>query len=133
MWLKAFGLATILLTVMMLAFTSECGKSRSPMSTDEIENMIQRELPSGSSATEVINYLDRQKITHSDLSKIPESDTAYRELEIANKAAIQDYIVATVPRTGRTGVVTWNIQMYFFFDRNQSLVAHRVKQLGTSF
>ena len=115
---NAFGLAIVLLTVLLLAFSSECGTSRSRMSTAEVESTIQRELPKGSSAKEVVDYLDSQKITHSELSRIPESDTAYRELNVANKSAIQDYIMATVPRTGQTGVVTWSIQIHFFFMRN---------------
>jgi hypothetical protein len=127
------GFIPMLIIIPFAALMSDCGKSGDQISVEEIDRLIKHEVPIGSTAKQVIDFLNGKKIEHSELSRIFQDETAFRELELKDKAAVRGSIAAIIRNSGHDGSVTRNIQMYFYFDENEMLIAHTVKQIGTGF
>jgi hypothetical protein len=101
----------------------------------EYNQLVQAEIPVGSSVTQVIAFLDARKIVHSQyatgLERL-EQESALRELAFpAKHEIINGYIGGIVRDADYAPLTSWSVQMKFYFDRQDRLVTHTVTWVGT--
>ena len=106
--------------LIMLPFESSCGRERTVRTVRE---EIKRNLPLGSTSSQVIAYLDAKHIGHSDLVTAKSSSDYPGEHDIR-------LILASIPL--KPGLLSeWGIFMSFRFDKSDRLIDYRVNLLGT--
>jgi hypothetical protein len=88
-------------------------EQRSTTTKEEVDAMVRREVPVGSSTSQVIAFLDSEKIERSD----------YRETD--------KVILAIVRDASRAAVTKGNIQIEFRFDDAAHLREHVVREVFT--
>ncbi len=103
--------------------------------TAEYNQLIEAEVPEGSSVPQVIAFLDARNIQHSEyatgLERL-ERESAFRELEFPNKdAVINGYVSGIIRDVDYEPLISWSVQMKFYFDRQNRLVTHTVTWFGT--
>jgi hypothetical protein len=100
--------------------------------TDEYDRLIESEVPVGSSASQVEAFLSNHQIEHWGLRNIPESDSDFDRLVYPRKReVIRGQMGARVHNVEHEGVVEWSIQLRFYFDKDNKLVAHSSDWVGT--
>lgn len=100
------------MTSMLLCGCSQADQS-STMTKKEIDTLISKEVPVGSSTSQVTAFLDASKIEHSD----------YREKERT--------IYGIVRNTSGNSVVKGSFQIEFHFDEGARLKDYTVKEVFT--
>jgi hypothetical protein len=99
---------------------------------DEYDRLIEREVPVGSSASQVEAFLSDHQIEHWGLRNIQESDSDFDQLVYPRKReVIRGQMGARVRNAEHEGVVEWSIQLRFYFDKETKLVAHSLDWVGT--
>jgi hypothetical protein len=126
---------SILLALVALLFG--CGtlgscKERIYLSKEEIEARIRKELPLGSSAEQVKAFVNsfssrfETRVSNYEES-IPDTYAPEKKLPQA-----QSFIGARIRETGIAprDLITWDIRLLFYFDKNRTLVGHKIEQIG---
>jgi hypothetical protein len=125
----------------LVALLFGCGtlsgcKERIYLSEEEVEARIGKEIPPGSSVEQVkafVNsYSQRFKTNVTDYEEpVPEPPSRCAPDEKVPQA--QGYIWGGMRRTGSAPehMATLNIRMCFYFDKNRTLVGHKVEQIET--
>jgi hypothetical protein len=128
---------SLLLALVALLFG--CGtlsgcRERIYLSKEEVEARIGKEIPPGSSVEQVkafVNsYSQRFETNVSDYKEpVPESPSRCAPNEKLPQA--QGYILGGIRRTGSAPqhVATLNIRLCFYFDKNRTLVEHKLEQI----
>lgn len=111
------------IVLLFLVPTNSCGGKR--VTVREIEAAIKRESPLGSTKTEVIAFLDKNRIGHSDLLVANGRTSEYQDDEVKR------LINASIPKVKHTFFAEWGIFMSFRFDESDRLVDYRVRWVGT--
>ena len=111
-------------------------RDRIYLSTGQVEARIGKEIPPGSSVEQVrafVNsYNPKFEANLSDYEeRVPEKPERCAPDEKLPQA--QGYIIGGMRRTGSRPrhVATLNMRLCFYFDKNRTLVGHKLKQLGT--
>jgi hypothetical protein len=117
---------------------TESSNTNSPRVTVEGTNeLVAKQVPIGSSKPQVIAFLDAHKIQHSDYSEHPERESDFRDPRLDKKRKlIKGYISAIIRDVGnekQSTLAKWDVQIFFYFDEQGSLVDYNVKGVGTSF
>ncbi|MDX6614812.1 MAG: hypothetical protein QOD75_3998 [Blastocatellia bacterium] len=101
----------------------------------EYNQLIQAEIPEGSSSAQVMAFLGAHKIQHSELmTGLEDLDLTsdYRELALPRKdEIIKGYMHGILRDVDYGPLISWSVTMHFYFDRQDRLVAHSVKWVGT--
>ena len=132
------GKSTLLTLVALLV---GCGtlsgcRERIYLSKEEVEARIGKEIPPGSSVEQVkafVNsYSQRFKTNVSDYEE-PVPEGSYRCAPDKKLPQAQGYIWGGMRRTGIAPqhMATLNIRLCFYFDKNRTLVEHKLEQLET--
>lgn len=106
----------LLISIAMMLFTIGCAKADHkglPLNVKKIDEIITKEIPRGSTVSEVLSFLDAKKIEHSPYSK-------------KNRA-----IYGILRNSSRGLFVKGSIQLEFLFDENGHLLRHNVKEVFT--
>ena len=135
MW-NGTGKSTLLALIALLfgcGTLSGCG-DRIYLSEGQVETRIGKEIPPGSSVEQVkafVNsYSQRFETNVSDyMEPVPERPDRCAPDEKLPQA--QGYIEGGMRRTGSRPqhMATLNIRLCFYFDKNRTLVGHKLKQL----
>ncbi|MCP9496799.1 MAG: hypothetical protein MSG64_20370 [Pyrinomonadaceae bacterium MAG19_C2-C3] len=135
---QGFAYSHIAMCVAMTMFALLSGFCSRPLriTVDEVNQRIVKEVPVGSSTSQVEKFLDEQKITHSGYLEDLERESDYRESDLGGKKSlVKGYIGAIIrdvdPNTW-WNATRWDIQIYFYFDGNGKLVHHTTRGVGTS-
>lgn len=101
----------------------------------EYNQLIESEAPPGSSVSQVTFFLDAHNIEHSECISPPEGlevDSDFRKLNFPDKGkVINDFIIAIIRNVDYEPLISWSIQMKFYFDRNERLLTYTVRWVGT--
>lgn len=110
-----FRMTRYLLTGLMSVLVCGCSQADQSgvMKTKEIEALVRKEVPAGSSSAQVITFLDANKIEHS----------GYQEK--------QRTIYGIVRNTSQGAMMKGSIQIEFHFDERAKLKDHTVKEVFT--
>ncbi len=105
------------------------------ITVDDVNQLIAKEVPVGSSTSQVEKFLDRHKIEHGDYSEHPERNSDFQDPELDNKRhLVKGYIGATIrdvdPNTWYN-LTRWDIRIYFYFDEDGKLIHYTTKGVGT--
>lgn len=125
--MPASRLWPFILAASALIAISACSKSESKaglMTADSLKTDISAALPSGSSVTEVVSYLDGRKIEHSAL--IDQANMTHMGFD-PNVQTIS----AIIRNVERKGLVTGDLTISFRFDRASKLLGFDVKPVYT--
>jgi hypothetical protein len=90
----------------------------------EVDQAINRELPLGSTKGQVVEFLDKKHIQHSELVVVRYDSDYPDNLE-------KRLINAAIPKVKTRLLVEWGIYITFRFDEADRLIDHRVKWVGT--
>ncbi len=101
----------------------------------EYNQIVEAEIPVGSSVSQVMAFLNARNIVHSEyatgLERL-ERESAFRELEFPDKHEITNGYVGSIIRdVDYEPLISWSVQMKFYFDRQDRLVTHTVDWVGT--
>jgi len=96
----------------------------------EVEQMIDNGVRPRSTPDEVIEFLDKQGIDHTEYTEGPDPIRAPRTLEDL-KPTHKRFVHCKIPNTRTRLLLKWDIFVTFYFDDERRLVSHRVWELGT--
>lgn len=106
---------------------------------ESVKIEVQKTLKAGSSYQQVINFLEHLKIENSGSLKFTRGvpidkieSLNGKEIEFS-KDVIEYYVVAIIRNVEFSNFTDWNIQIYFYFDKNKNLLGYRIKKIGVSF
>lgn len=122
---KLLFLAIVIIAVSVGLFLYQ----REKVSDEEINNLIKKNLPAGSKVSEVIEFLESQKIEHFGYEQGEEpffSPTA-TQLRPEHKR----FVVAKIRNVKREFLVTWEMNIIFYFDEQDTLIDYKIKRIGT--
>jgi hypothetical protein len=93
------------------------------------KRLIQKEIPNGSSIKKVENFLTSYKLYHTDYAIIKNNEEAgyypLKELAFPNKdQIIKGHIYGATRNIKHSCLVSCDIEMNFYFDKNNQLVTH---------
>jgi len=132
--MKTPVLAVLYLALIFLfAISQSCAAGRPAVKQLEFE--ITKKLPLGSSDVDVIQFLEENNITHSDLTPahlsnghlMPDSDLA----KYSRQDEVERYISAIIRNVGSEWLMTSNITLKFWFDKDNHLIGYGVWQTST--
>ena len=96
-----------------------------PTVMDEIDELIRRELPKGSSKAEVYDFLDSRAIISSGYQVGPDPIDAVR----ANNEEKKRYVTASIPiRSWMPFQGDSHIRIVFYFDEEGSFIEHKLRR-----
>jgi hypothetical protein len=94
-----------------------------PTATDEIDELIKRELPIGSSKVEVYNFMESRAIISSGYNVGPDP---LDESEDDEKVR---YVIASIPmRSSLPFQGDSHIKIVFYFDEESNYIEHKVRR-----
>lgn len=111
-------IAVALFSVFLVAYALFVGTPRHPMTEEQADALVRRELPLGVSISQVKIWLDARRIEHSEYGPY-HADGAEGE------------IISIIHDTHRTFLVSSDIQVVFTFDKQRRLMDHSVHQVLT--
>ena len=97
----------------------------------EYEGRVQKEIPAGSSLAQVEKFLAGHKIDHSGIEAVSRGSACDTSKLSGERAALRSCINGLVRNVQPDGVVTWSLQVRFFFDERNRLAAHTAEWIGT--
>lgn len=112
--------------LLMLAAGTWLQQPREP-TPEQIEHLLQSELPNGSSKSDVLAFLDAHHITHSgyEEKRAVEGETDLQGEKFAGKKhLIKHYIFADIRGCGRWTLFKCDIYISFYFDDEANKVEH---------
>ena len=123
---------------LLIALAASCSHD-SGMTSEKVDALVAKELPSGASASKIIDFLDGQHIDHSDVEvlppeilKEPELDTDLSSEKLKGKIGqVRKYIAAKIPNVKSSLVVRWDILIKFYLDKDDKMVVYIVRTVGT--
>jgi len=129
------GMSTLLALVALFfgcGTLSGCGE-RIYLSEKEVEARIGKEVPPGSSVEQVkafVNSYSQRFETYVSDYEEPVPKPGYRCAPDEKLPQAQGYILGGLRRTGSRPrhTATLNMRLCFYFDKNRTLVGHKVKQ-----
>lgn len=107
-------------------------RSKPPQTIQQVERLINSELPGGAGKSQVEAFLDTHGITHSEYVDYevarPELETDLQNKKLEGKThRIKHYIFASTPNRERWFVFRSDIQIMFYFDDADNLVDYVTK------
>lgn len=107
---------------------------RAPRVTvDQVNHLIETELPSQATVAQVDTFLNSHRIEHSETVRNPELDSDFRDnpkLE-GKRERIKDIVIGIIRDTESDFLVSWSISLNFYFDGEGRLVEYTIKKIGT--
>ncbi len=108
--------------------------SKTPQTAEQVEKLINSELPSGASKSQVKAFLDIHGITHSEYVDYevthPELETDLQNKKLEGKThRIKHYIFASTPNRARMSIFRSDIQITFYFDSADNLVDYLMREV----
>jgi hypothetical protein len=97
----------------------------------EYEGRVQREIPTGSSLAQVEKFLAGHKIDHSGAEEVSWRSVCDTSKLAGDHAALKSCINGIVRDVQQEGIITWSLQVRFFFDERNRLAAHTAEWIGT--
>lgn len=126
----------LLLVGLLIVGSVSCG--RRTLTVEEIESAIKRDVPLGSSVTEVLSFLDsrtfdRHRFIRSPYRSDPETISMLLEYSTDDKArtlkgTLKGVIDAGIPDVESDAMGTSTIVARFYFDNSDRLVDYSVKE-----
>lgn len=128
--------AVCVMVAIMSLLSGFCKPSPLRVTVDEVNKLLAKEVPNGSSVSQVTEFLDARKITHSSYSENPERESEFRDTTLdGKKHLVRGYMNAIIrdvdPDTWRN-FTRWDIRITFYFDESGKLVHHAIRGVGTS-
>jgi hypothetical protein len=113
----------------------------SGITTEKIDALIKQEVPANADKAQVLAFLDAHAITHTDVAEFPKGYLEEPELDsdlssdkLKGKVGrVRKYAVANIPTTKIRPLVTYNLIIKFYFDKDDRLVEYLVRSVGTGF
>jgi len=107
-------------------------RSKPPQTIEQVERLINSELPSGASKPQVEAFLDTHGIIHSEYVDYevarPDLETDLQNKKLKGKThCIKHYIFASTPNRERMSAFRSDIQIMFYFDDADNLVDYVTK------
>jgi hypothetical protein len=122
----------VVVTIMFLAFSCACKVTR--VTTKEVDEWINTNIPVGSTKDEVIAFLDSSKVNslqakHNEFRPYAPEGT---DVPDANPHLVYGYLVASIPNAGKddTKLQVYNIRVVFYFGKEQNLIDHKTQMFG---
>ncbi len=106
-----------------------------PQTVEQVEELINSEIPSGASKSQVEAFLGAHGITHSEYVKYKVANPAETETDLQDKKLegkthrIKNYIFANTPNRKRWSIFRSDIQIMFYFDGADNLVDYLIKEV----
>jgi hypothetical protein len=131
-------LFTICLAIPMLTFIGgACNVKPTHATITEINQLLAKEIPLGSDKSQVIAILDAHQIQHSDYSNHPERESDVQDPKLDSKRRfIKGYVGSIVRDVGNEKWYFFSrqdIQMFFYFDERNALIAVNTTEVKTGF
>lgn len=110
-------------------------QARTFITQEELTTKINQALPLGTRIEGVKNFLESYRsefqLTHSDYSEPMPGSSDFNAPGKAIPTA-KGYLVALLHRTGvePMSLITWHINMTFYFDNDKKLVGYKVQTVG---
>ncbi len=105
-----------------------------PQTAEEVERLINAELPSEASKSQVEAFLDAHRITRSGYENKyqtdPELETDFKDKKFEGKThRIKHYIFASTPNRARRTLFRSDINITFYFDSADNLVDYLIREV----
>jgi len=97
----------------------------------EYEGRVQKEIPAGSSLAQVEKFLAGHRIEYSGIEAVSRGSACDTSKLAGDRAALKSCISGIVRDVQSDGIVTWSLQVRFFFDERNRLAAHTAEWIGT--
>jgi hypothetical protein len=124
--------------IIWFAFTLSLGVaivwwSKPPgLTVDEVNRLIEKEVPHGASVSQVESFLDAHKIQHSKNFEQSLGFDFHNNPKIDGKRErIRGVVVAIMRNVDQDFLVSWSISLNFYFDRQRNLVEYTTMRIGT--
>lgn len=102
---------------------NNCRTRRIPL--EEMEKMIAKEIPNGSSEAQVKAFLDSRNISHSEYLPIPPYGKYDEKVKLRND--IKGYISAFMKDANAGFPENFGIGIKLYFDEHRNLIAHTIE------
>ena len=114
---------------------SESCAPKSRVTADQFKQLVDREIPIGSTKPQVLAFLKDHQIQHSDYSQHPERESDFKDSRLDSKRALVKGYIKGIVRdvVSNKRFTEWSIELFFYFDENGILVDYHVKESGTTF
>jgi hypothetical protein len=130
MW-KLLLLGVVLICAAVGIFGVRNRRQVAPKTVIEMDALIKKRIPIGSSRLDVVKFLDSEHIEHSDYILVDKNDL---DDELKQKAdLINGVIYAAVRDVQQDESAKWGLFVRFYFDDKESLVDYRIKKSGIPF
>jgi hypothetical protein len=108
--------------------------SRTPgVTVDEVNRLIEKEVPQGASVSQVESFLDSHKIEHSKIFEHSEIESDFHnnpKLD-GKRERIRGVVIAILRNVESDFLVSWSIGFKFYFDKQGKLVEYTIMKIGT--
>lgn len=132
-----FGACVFLLMVALVGWSQM--NTKPPRTLEEVERLINSELPEGASKAQVEAFLDAQQIRYSNMVELQHpGGTGTISLEKDKKLdgkrhRIKKYFVANIPNVKRWSFFKWDIYITFYFDEEDNFVEYIAREIGDGY
>lgn len=131
--LLRISITTFLLTFILTINFSYTWK-KSNFNEPDIKLLIDTEMTSGTTKEEVLNFLVKKEILHSNYSQDLQNNYDFNSPKFDGKREpIIGFIVANIPNIRRTLLLNYELQIFFYFDSKGKLVGHSIRTVGMGF
>lgn len=124
----------IFLIIFTSIVNSSCLWRRTNIDESSLKSLINTELPNGVSKEHVSNFLTAKKIAHSNYSQDLPNNYDFNSPRLEGKRdLITGFIIGNVPNIRRSFLLTYELQIFFYFDKNDRLIEYSVREVGMGF
>lgn len=130
-----FGACVFLLTIALVGWSQM--NTKPPQTLEEVERLINSELPEGASKAQVEAFLDAQQIRYSNMVELQHSGGTIslendKKLD-GKRNRIKKYFVARIHDVRRWSFFKWDIYITFYFDEEDNFVEYIAREIGDGY
>ena len=124
----------VFLATFILATNYSCFFKKPVISELDLKLLINSELSSNATKEQVISFLTKHKIAHSGYSQDLQYNYYFNSPKFDGKReGIVGFIIGNIPNIKRTFLLTYELQIFFYFDSKGRLVGSSIKTIGMGF
>ena len=121
--------------MLFLGLLFSCTKRELKLTPEQVSEIIDKELPNGSTKEQVINFLDSKGITGFEIvrGEYKQGQPVGTDAPEDKASAVKGYIAALIKDVGSDSTVfaTYHIRVLFYFGEGEQLIGHKDFIIGT--
>ncbi len=113
--------------ILIVALVVSCGTNNAP--EERLKALIRDNLPIGSSASNIVTFLESQGIEQFGLQE--DEEPVFTPSAAHAKPETKRYVLGRVKNVKSTLLKSWDLYIIFYFDRDDKLTNYEMRRIGS--